>query len=236
MAHILNDTATNSLILLVLDHYKHGQYAFNEDLKSQSSQHSNNKRYVKEYWLDFLKVMGDHKFMKYFSALLTGFKELDPDSLNKLRDKNNDLMISNKKLRRNMEGQTTHTCGSCHSIIKEMVEKKYKTYIDTYVCHNEDINQLKERVDYLNKENVSLFNKMTMANQRLNDIHTNNKVVPNDTYEELIGNSNKYVMESKAKKSKKPKRSKKQIKRDKLKKQMKALESSDESDSSDSSD
>lgn len=229
----LTDNQLNSLSICILDHYKDGESAFNENIEKQSANHYNNKRYVKEALIDFfINKPKKHKINKYIDSLICVFKELDQEEMTKVREKNNELIIRNKFLEKQnvliKEGQTDNLCGSCYLNIFEYKKNFKQEFVSNYICEKEDVNRLNEKIKYLDEENRSLAHRNLTQSERLNNYSENYKQVPKDEYYNLINSKSQDLLDNSSNKCKKCKKYKKEIK--KLKKKIESSSSS-ESDS-----
>ena len=176
----LTDDELNEFSLQILNHYKDGKYAFDDEVAAQTQGHHNHKRYCKNALKEFLNKDDKVPVRKYIVPLTDYLKETNTLNVKHLRSVNRQLKKRVDEYNVREFGQKEHHCGVCHYIMKDSIQAG----IDKYKEENSDnakdktINHLRMRIK--NAEKKCIEYDEYKRNMRC----TTN--VPTDEYNKMI--------------------------------------------------
>tara|TARA_R100000655_G_scaffold74300_1_gene112751 strand:- start:228 stop:956 length:729 start_codon:yes stop_codon:yes gene_type:complete len=176
----LTDEELTDLSLQILNHYKDGKYAFDDEVSAQSQSHHNHKRYCKDALKEFLNKDDKVPIRKYIVPLTDYLKETNSLKVQHLK-------LMNRQLQRKVDdyilkdvGQNKSHCGVCHYVIKDAVEKQ----VNQYKEENSD-NAKDKTIDHLRRRIKTAEQKCNEYDEyKRNMRYTTN--VPTDEYNKMV--------------------------------------------------
>ena len=176
----LTDDELNEFSLQILNHYKDGKYAFDDEVAAQTQGHHNHKRYCKDALKEFLNKDDKVPIRNYIFHLTDYLKETNRLNVKHLRSVNRQLKKRVDEYNVREFGQKEHHCGVCHYIMKDSIQAG----IDKYKEENSD-NAKDKTIDHLRR-------RIKNAEQKCNEYDEHKRAmryttnVPTDEYNKMI--------------------------------------------------
>ena len=176
----LTNEELTDLSLQILNHYKDGKYAFDDEVAAQTQGHHNHKRYCKDALKEFLNKDDKVPIRKYIVPLTDYLKETNNLKVKQLKTLNRQLKKRVDEYNVREFGQKEHHCGVCHYIMKDSIQAG----IDKYKEENSD-NAKDKTIDHLRRRIKTAEQKCNEYDEyKRNMRYTTN--VPTDEYNKMI--------------------------------------------------
>jgi len=181
----LNNDEFEELTIQILNFYKDGKYAKDENVKSQTNSHRQEKKRLNDALRIFFQSDPEKKdpFKRYLPTL----KNMMYESLESVQDKRHrellDLRKENNELKEKqklmIEGQDNSKCGLCFYKTKEFCDD----FKNNYVIQNEDVISFQAKNKSLLQKNQSLKDALNNRDTILNELQEENLTLQRDLQE-----------------------------------------------------
>jgi len=181
----IDETLLEKLAVSILDEYKDGEFAFNDELKKQTKSHYNAKRMCMDALRDLFSTSATRsvKYMKTLVALINDYHpEVARDWKRKYHQSVRTVSQLQDKVKLLSEGQNDGLCGTCHYRVKDEIERR----VSEYICEKEDVLSLTEKISSLKSRCRILTEKLEEADVYRRNISANYHCVANDEWYEMI--------------------------------------------------
>lgn len=179
----IDDKLLNSLAVKILDDYKDGEFAYNDDETKQSQGHYNAKRACMKSIKD---IFANTKNTKFVDSLLKVILISSDEPIRELKRKYHDVIKEKQNLEKKVvlleRGQDGSKCGLCYYNVRDAI----KAGIDKHITESEDVMRLTEKVNSLRSRLRIMTEKYDVASKRLKDISDNHHTIPNSEYYDLV--------------------------------------------------
>lgn len=197
-----------SLALFVLDHYKEGRYAFDEETKKQSQDHRTHKCMVIKTFKQYQQNNDPKKIFKYMDCLMYALLECNPQKICKLKADiwklKKELDKSKVKMEEIKMGKIGTQCGSCNTNIKETAKLMMLEEFKNQGINPEILKQRENEYATLYQQHLQINRKYDEA---INSIHVlDEKVKVKDIEIEHLENQIKKLKKNGPSKKKKKKK------------------------------
>tara|TARA_R100000935_G_scaffold26672_1_gene46655 strand:+ start:13259 stop:13993 length:735 start_codon:yes stop_codon:yes gene_type:complete len=179
----IDDKLLNSLAVKILDDYKDGEFAYNDDETKQSQGHYNAKRACMK---NIKEIFANTKNTKFVETLLKVMLISSDEPFRELKRKYHDVIKEKHNLEKKVllleRGQDGSKCGLCYYNVRDAI----KAGIDTHITESEDVMRLTEKVNSLRSRLRIITEKHDVKEKKLKDIADNHHTIPNSEYYDLV--------------------------------------------------
>lgn len=181
----LNNDEYEELTIQILNFYKNGKYSKDENVKSQTNSHRQEKKRLNDALRIFFQ--NDPEKKDNFKRYLPTLKKMMYESLETVQDKRHqellELRKENIELKEKQklmnEGQDNSKCGLCHYKTKEFCDN----FKNNYIIQNEDVISFQVKNKSLLQKNHSLKDALNNRDTILNELQEENLTLQRDKQE-----------------------------------------------------
>tara|TARA_R100000935_G_scaffold58565_1_gene96266 strand:- start:2 stop:721 length:720 start_codon:yes stop_codon:yes gene_type:complete len=188
---IIDETLLEKLAVSILDEYKDGEYAFNDELKKQSKSHYNAKKSCMNSLSELFTQTTHRPSVKYIKTLTGLINDYHPevarDWKRKYHQSTRTMRQLQDKVKLLSDGQNSSMCGTCHYQVKAEIDKR----VSEYVCDKEDVLSLTEKISSLKSRCRFITEKLEKMESYRKNISENYHAIPNDEWYEMVDNNAK---------------------------------------------
>ena len=199
-----------SIALFVLDYYKDGKYALDEDTKKQTQDHRTQKCMVIKAFKQYHQNGDPKKIFKYMDCLMYALLECSPQKINKAKGETWKYKKEIDKLKLKMEeikvGKIGTQCGSCNTNIKETAKQMALQEIKNQGTNPEILKQREQQYSILHRKHLELSRNINQLQHENNEL--NEKVKSQDYEIEVLQNQIKELKKNSQPTKKKKKKKK----------------------------